>query len=222
MTILSPIAITDLPKIFTKILSQIENNPLTVKIIQNIAATTIYLPQNMENTQNYGHYQSKEWHDACQLAGLCGLELCDETPQSSFSWDGKRLRSQTSASVLIHEIAHYLIAPPHRRSLIDFGLGAGPETGYSHIADNCCLVDDDTKMKEEVLTSMLGILWEAELKQAAIIAFLEQNWLEGYLRPSFSDFLINCIKKLNKRGLIDEQGHPVLVTKFLTLATASL
>ena len=62
---------------------------------------------------------------------------------------------------------------------IDFGLGAGPETGLRAEADASQDRARRRRDVEEALSSLLGILWEAELGHPAILAFVEQNWLEG-------------------------------------------
>ncbi len=56
-----------------------------------------------------------------------GIPTIDREPAEAYSWDGRVVSIQTEASVLIHEVAHWLIAPSNRRTLPDFGLGAGPE-----------------------------------------------------------------------------------------------
>ena len=119
---------------------------------------------------------------ALELVRLAGLPAINEAPSSAFSWDGAAVRTDSEASVLIHEVAHWLIAPPARRALPDFGLGAGPETGCAALADAACCVDNATKEEEELLASLLGILFEAALGQPAISAFIEQNWLEWRTR----------------------------------------
>ena len=46
----------------------------------------------------------------------------------AYNWDGAALDGATEAYVILHEVAHYLLAPPERRALPDFGLGPGPDT----------------------------------------------------------------------------------------------
>ena len=111
---------------------------------------------------------------------------------------------------MIHEVAHWLIVPPERRDLLDFGLGAGPETGRIEEADAERCVDDATKEWEELLASLLGILFEAKLCQPAIHAFIEQNWLEGWERPAAAEQFASTIKELRARRLISEIGVPIV------------
>ena len=46
----------------------------------------------------------------------------------AFNWDGRALNSATEAYVILHEAAHFVLAPSERRRLVDFGLGPGPDT----------------------------------------------------------------------------------------------
>jgi len=145
---------------------------------------------------------------ACTLAERFGIPTIDQAPAAAFSWDGKFLRTRSEASVLVHEIAHWQLAPADRRLLPDFGLGAGPETGRVTEADAVRRVTDSVKEREELLASLLGILWEAALGQPAIHAFIEQNWLEAWERPAAGDQFRRTIDELSARGLIGADGVP--------------
>ena len=147
---------------------------------------------------------------ARDLVADAGMTAINEVPAEAFSWDGTAVRTRSEASVLIHEVAHWLIAPPDRRRLPDFGLGAGPETGRVAEAEAARCVDDATKEEEELLASLLGILFEAALGQPAIHAFIEQNWLEAWERPAAAEQFRSAADMLCGRGLIDRRGLPVL------------
>jgi hypothetical protein len=146
--------------------------------------------------------------EAVDLASRLGIPTVDEEPAAAFSWDGRVIRVRSEAYVLVHEIAHWQIAPPARRGLLDFGLGAGPETGRVAEADAARCVPDAAKEQEELLASLLGILWEASLGQPAIHAFVEQNWLEAWDRPSAAYQFRRTVDELVSRGLIDADGVP--------------
>jgi hypothetical protein len=149
------------------------------------------------------------WHaDAVALADRFGMRPLAEAPQQAFSWDGARVRTESEPAVLIHEVAHFQLATPARRFLPDFGLGAGPETGLVQVAEAARAADDQTRETEEAMASLLGILWEVELGQPAILAFQEQNWLEGAGRPGTADFFRQILRRLADAGLIDEDGRP--------------
>ncbi|HEV7372504.1 hypothetical protein [Arenibaculum sp.] len=147
--------------------------------------------------------------DALTLAASLGIETLDEEPRAAFSWDGRRIRTRSEPSVLIHEIAHWQLCPPERRELYDFGLGAGPETGRRADADAVAVASPEERQDEECLTSLLGILWEVELGQPGLLAFLEQNWLEGYRRPAAAEHFQRSVARLRAAGFLDPDGRPV-------------
>src|ERR1700761_1465672 len=62
--------------------------------------------------------------------------------------------------------------------------------------------------REEPLASLLGVLWEAELGQPAVLAFLEQNWLEGGASQNNLDHFRRNVRKLMEGGFLDEEGRP--------------
>ena len=95
---------------------------------------------------------------ALDLVMSFGVPVIHEKPSTAFSWDGHAIRTQSEASVLVHELAHWQIAPPDRRHLPDFGLGAGPETGCVADADAARYASDTVKEHEELMASLLGIL----------------------------------------------------------------
>lgn len=145
---------------------------------------------------------------ARELVRSFGIAMIDAEPATAFSWDGHAIRTRSEASVLIHEVAHWQIAPPDRRALPDFGLGAGPETGCVAEADAARCATDAVKEHEELMASLLGILWEAALGQPAIHAFIEQNWLEAWERPAAGAQFQRTIDDLVLRGLIGADGLP--------------
>jgi len=146
---------------------------------------------------------------AVALARRLGMATLAEEPAAAFSWDGQVLRSESEAWVILHEIGHFQTAPPERRHLIDFGLGAGPETGRIADADAARAIDRETGDREEQLASLLGILWEVELGQPALLALQEQNWLEGWNRPGGPAHFSACMERLFALGLVNSEGRPL-------------
>jgi hypothetical protein len=106
----------------------------------------------------------------------------------AFNWDGAALDGATEAYVILHEVAHYLLAPPERRALPDFGLGPGPDTRDRAAAERAAALAVLEREADEAAASLLGILWEAELGQPALASFLDQNWLEGLERSAAAHF----------------------------------
>ena len=145
---------------------------------------------------------------ALALAESLGMESSPGSPALDFGWNGTALRSDTEAYVLLHEIAHFQIASPERRVLIDFGLGAGPETGDKGAAERAATLFGIEREREEARASLLGILWEVELGQPGLASFLDQNWLEGAGRPEAAAHFATVLSELQKLGVVDAAGHP--------------
>lgn len=146
-----------------------------------------------------------------QAVELCrdwGFGIVDKRPQDYFTWDGEAVAIGMEPSVLVHEIGHYQLAAPERRAVIDFGLGAGPETGRKAEADAVQTLFLPERDVEEALCSLLGILWEAELGQPAILAFLEQNWMEGGASLHNVAHFRKIVRWLKDMELIDGDGRP--------------
>jgi len=197
--ILTPIDPIRLPQALATFASFLDG--MALDVFTRIAATGRFCP-DLTADLNAGR------HKAIALAHRLGIGTCDENPASSFSWDGRVIRTRSETAVVFHEIAHWQLAPPERRGLLDFGLGTGPETGRVAEANAAVCVDAATMEEEENLSSLLGILWEAAHDEPALLAFAEQNWLELYERPSTAAHFAHCVAKLHARGLIDETGRP--------------
>jgi hypothetical protein len=200
--ILTPIDPAQLPHVFRTFASALGDDALARAVFARIADTLKFCP-GLKADLHAGRPK------AVALATRLGIATVDEDPAAAFSWDGRAIRTRSETSVIFHEIAHWQIVPPARRDLPDFGVGAGPETGRIAEADAAVCVDEDTREEEENLSSLLGILWEAECDEPALLAFAEQNWLELYERPSTAQHFARCVAALRGRGLIDAAGRPV-------------
>ncbi|MGH6982380.1 MAG: hypothetical protein ACREFC_14355 [Stellaceae bacterium] len=118
------------------------------------------------------------------------------------------MRAGTEAYVLLHEVAHWQMAGPRRRRAFEFGLGPGPETGHRAAADRATLLTGLAREREEATASLLGILWEAELRQPALASSLDQNWLEGADRPGAARHFETTLALLIRAGLVKVDGSP--------------
>lgn len=197
---LTPIPTEDLPRALDVMRSHLGPDTVSARALDRIAETVglFEAPYDTASHRRAG----------VALAARFGIPTLDEAPSAAFSWDGTAIRARSEACVLIHEIAHWQITPPARRRLADFGLGAGPETGSVAAANAARCVSDAEKERDELLASLLGILWEAALGQPAIHAFIEQNWLEAWDRPAAADQFRRTVEELRARGLIDSDGAP--------------
>jgi hypothetical protein len=136
------------------------------------------------------------------------MGVLNASPTQGYTWDGQAVAVLMEPSVIIHEVGHLQTCAPERRTVPDFGLGAGPETGLRTQADTLMSVHGVAREMEEALASLQGILWEAELGQPAILAFLEQNWLEGGASAYNKAHFLKIFGQLHAHGLIDNQAHP--------------
>jgi hypothetical protein len=125
---------------------------------------------------------------ALDIARAHGLAVHPAGTQCAYNWDGAALDGATEAYVILHEVAHYRLAPPKHRALPDFGLGPGPDTRDRAGAERAAAVALPVREADEEAASLLGILWEAELGQPGLASFLDQNWLEGLERSAPAHF----------------------------------
>ena len=143
-----------------------------------------------------------------ELCRQFGFGILDVDPKTHFTWDGTNVAIRMEPSVLIHEVGHYQLAAPERRTVLDFGLGCGPESGKREEADAVQTLFCPERDVEEALCSLLGILWEAELGQPAVLAFLEQNWMEGGANLQNVAHFKKIVRWLREMELIDDDGGP--------------
>lgn len=145
---------------------------------------------------------------ASQLLASLGMGLRAGSPREDFSWNGTAVRSDTEAYVLLHEAAHFQLAAPARRHVIDFGLGPGPETGARAAAERAALLFGVAREREEAMASLLGILWEVEFGQPALASFLDQNWLEGAPGQGALRHFRATLAALHSGGFLTADGRP--------------
>ena len=140
-----------------------------------------------------------------------GLAIHPEGTPCRFNWDGAALNGATEAYVILHEVAHFALAPPERRGLVEFGLGAGPDTLDRETAERAAVLSPLEREADEAAASLLGIVWEAALGQPALASFLDQNWLEGLDRSAAGNFSA-VVETLRYRGLLSVGRVPVAST----------
>jgi len=145
---------------------------------------------------------------ALTLAREFGMGVAAEPCGSWLSWDGERLHADTEAFVLVHEIAHFQLASPARRRVIDFGLGAGPDTLDRAAAERGAMLTELAGDREEAMVSLLGILWEVRLSHPALASFLDQNWLEGAGSERAAAHFSTVLRRLREGGFVSDAGRP--------------
>lgn len=198
--ILTPIAEAALPATLDRLRNSL-GDPLARQVFSRIADPP-------DGARAAGPRAVEHQRRAIAAAGECGIAVRPGSPSLDFSWSGEALRGDTEAYVLLHEIAHFQLAAPARRYIIDFGLGAGPETGDRAAADDAACVFGLEREREEAMASLLGILWEVELGQPALASFLDQNWFEGAGSTAAANHFETVLAALRAGGFIDDDGRP--------------
>lgn len=152
--------------------------------------------------------------EALALAQRFGMTVRRDTSPAPFGWDGQQLSPATEAYVLLHEIAHYQLAPPARRCRIEFGLGPGPDTKDIVGAERAAILHGIEREREEAQASLLGILWEVRLGQPALASFLDQNWLEGVADGRAARHFAAVLQSLREEGYIGDEAAPTLRLRY--------
>jgi elongation factor P hydroxylase len=204
--LLSPLSLAALPALLAEFGARLPRQGLAHRLFGRIAASLDgVVGCDLALSQDPLHHRQ-----ALALLARFGIMGRPGSPADGVTWDGRCVALAMEPSVIIHEVAHYQVAPPSRRGLVDFGLGAGPESGDRQRAEvdrRCRALDGD---REEALASLLGVVWEAELGQPAILAFVEQNWLEGDAAPHNLAHFRRVVARLARLGLIDRSARPTV------------
>ena len=148
---------------------------------------------------------------ALSFAQGFGMAIHPEGTPCRFNWDGAALNSAPEAYVILHEVAHFALAPPERRGLVEFGLGPGPDTLDRDAAERAAVLPPLECDEDEAAASLLGIVWEAALGQPALASFLDQNWLEGLDRSAAAHFTA-VVETLRHRELLNVGRAPAAST----------
>jgi hypothetical protein len=199
--ILTPIDKSHLPEALTRFAASLRA-PTSRRVLRRIAGSGIRAERATGWTARRHH------REALCIVRSFGIEVHPGAPSRGVTWDGRRLRTATESYILLHEVAHHQVAAPRRRRAVDFGLGAGTETGRRTVADRAALLHGIRREREEALASLLGILWEASLGHPALASFLDQNWLEGAGRPGTAAHFEATLRRLRVEGLVGPDGRP--------------
>lgn len=123
------------------------------------------------------------------LAKLLGVRV-ERRPKTSPIWDGRAINIQVlNEHGYVHELMHWLLATPFRRSRENFGHGGAAARAT---------MDWEKCRREEAL---IGVMTRACLRL--------MQMSEGGRRPSAEEEE-GAVAELRKRGLMDAQRRPVL------------
>jgi hypothetical protein len=117
---------------------------------------------------------------ALAIARGFGLPIHPEVTACRFNWDGAALNGATEAYVILHEVAHFALAPPERRELVEFGPGASPDTLDCSAAERTTVLSLEREA-DEAAASLLGIVWG--WARAAGAHFVPRSELARRARP---------------------------------------
>ena len=190
--ILTPIPCEHLPGTLDRFMAGLTER-YARRVFQRVRATS---PDRAVGAQAERHRLA-----ALVFARSFGMAINPEGTPCLFNWDGTALNAATEAYVILHEVAHFALAPPERRSVVEFGLGPGPDTINREAAERTAVVSPIEREQDEAAASLLGILWETSLGQPALASFLDQNWLEGVDRSAPAHFA-TVLRSLRSRGLL--------------------
>jgi hypothetical protein len=191
--ILTAIPREQLGEVLDRFMAKLEN-PFSRAVFRRIRATSA--------DRAVGAASERHRCAALSLARRLGMAVHADGVECPFNWDGRALNGSTEAYVILHEAAHFVLAPSERRRLVDFGLGPGPDTRDRDAAARAAVLSPVARDEDEAAASLLGIIWEAQLGQPALASFLDQNWLEGLERSAHSHFAW-ALGKLQRRGVLD-------------------
>ena len=193
LMILTAIPREQLDQVLDRFMAKLED-PISRAVFKGIRATSA--------DRAAGAAAGRHRRAALSLARRLGIAVHAEGVECTFNWDGRALNGATEAYVILHEAAHFVLAPSERRGLVDFGLGPGPDTRDRDAAARAAVLSPLARDEDEAAASLLGIIWEAKLGQPALASLLDQNWLEGLHRSAHSHFAA-VVDQLRRRGLLD-------------------
>ena len=200
--ILTPIAREELAGVLDRFMAGL-SGWLSRDVFARIRATS---PDRAAGAEAEQHRLS-----ALSVARSFGMPIHPEGTPCHFNWDGAALNGATEAYVILHEVAHFTLAPPERRGLVEFGLGPGPDTLDRDAAKRAAVLPPLECDEDEAAASLLGIVWEAALGQPALASFLDQNWLEGLDRSAAAHFTA-VVETLRHRELLNVGRAPAAST----------
>lgn len=134
------------------------------------------------------------------ILNVLGLPFTEEPARDSYLWTGTQFRiGKMTASSILHEVAHWLVATEDERKTPEFGLGLAPEPGCLYIKTE--MTKEQASLKE-TLSSVLGIQMERALEMDWAQTHHEHGW--GDTNQSFEE----RIQTLKSLGLLNPDESP--------------
>ena len=167
------------------------------------------------------------------LASILGVTInYDGDPGTLCNWDGKQVNAKgQTEDILYHELCHWMVAEPERRSVPDYGLGAGPSTSWKAYQTALAQMGKTPgdfhhvrDVDEEILVCTLEFCFEAIDGHDMTALMVDRNFLTEWSRTGKhpgkyvweSDDLRIHIKALQERGLIDHHWIPKVIKHLVT------
>lgn len=142
-----------------------------------------------------------------------------------YTWNGKtiatceynhKLRPDEN---IVHDMAHYIVAPKRRRKLPEFGLGSSSDLNTRNANST---LSYKNRQAEEEEASLLGILIEKRIRLKPLMTFTNHNWKDtddtlGDLLRRYRDGnreTIGCkaLQRLQRKGHLDDNLRPVVLS----------
>lgn len=103
--------------------------------------------------------------------------------ETLFLGNMNKLRKSDLSPNIIHEFAHWVVAPDHRKSFIDFGLGKGPDSKETAPYEKLYRKERDFSISEEEMASALGIFVQWSLGIPIYGTLQTHGWTHTYHTP---------------------------------------
>lgn len=136
-----------------------------------------------------------------KFAHEIGIPVAPRHPEHSWAWDGRTLATvKMNASDLAHDIAHWLVCSKKRRSMPDYGLEDGPQSGIKLKRK----IKRAKEQIEEEHASILGMLIEKHFlsKERWATTFNDHGWNQDPLPRAGYKMAIR-LRYLIDKGFVD-------------------
>lgn len=150
-----------------------------------------------------------------EVVSALGIPYVEGKDPNQFVWNGYQLQIDNldTPSNILHECAHYQVAPTLFRRQVEYGLGKAPNSlrFFEVTRLHTRAAPDD-----ELLASLLGILWEKHLGYDHVNTLFAHNWVRNTFNPTWEEYAKHnstetALETLYELGLISARGVPKVV-----------